>query len=66
MRGCLLCALSGNLACIPGMCPDWESNQRSFGSQASAQSTEAHQPGLNVSLDREANNMLFNYILIVW
>ena len=29
----------------PGMCPDWESNLRPFGSQASAQSTEAHQPG---------------------
>ena len=36
----------GYLACNPGMCPDWESNQRPFGSQASAQSTEPHQPGL--------------------
>ena len=32
-----------DLACNPGMCPDWESNQRSFDSQACAQSTE---PGL--------------------
>ena len=30
----------------PGMCPDWESNQRNFGSQAGTQSTEPHQPGL--------------------
>ena len=30
----------------PGMCPDWESNQRHFGSQSSAQSTDSHQPGL--------------------
>ena len=30
----------------PGMCPDWESNQRLFGLQASTQSTEPHQPGL--------------------
>ena len=34
-----------NLACNPGMCPDWESNQLSFGSQASTQSTKPHQPG---------------------
>ena len=29
------------------MCPDWELNQRPFGSQACAQSTELHQPGLS-------------------
>ena len=29
----------------PGMCPDWESNQQSLGLQASAQSTDPHQPG---------------------
>ena len=27
---------TGNLACIPGMCPDWELNQRPFGSQDGA------------------------------
>ena len=37
---------TGDLACNPGMCPDWESNQRPFGSQAGTQSTEPHQPGL--------------------
>ena len=37
---------TGDLALNPGMCPDWESNQQPFGSQASAQSTEPHQPGL--------------------
>ena len=36
---------AGDLACNPGVCPDWESNQRPFGSQAHAQSTELHQPG---------------------
>ena len=35
----------GNLACNPGMCHDWESNQQPCGLQASAQSTEPHQPG---------------------
>ena len=36
---------TGDLARNPGMCPDWESNQQPFGSQASPQSTEPHQPG---------------------
>ena len=36
---------TGDLAWNPGMCPDWELNQRPFGSQANAQSTELHQPG---------------------
>ena len=35
-----------DLARNPGMCPDWESNWRPFGSQASTRSTEPHQPGL--------------------
>ena len=35
-----------DLACNSGMCPDWESNQQLFGSQAQVQSTELHQPGL--------------------
>ena len=37
---------TGDQACNPGMCPDWELNQQSFGSQSDAQSTEPHQPGL--------------------
>ena len=36
----------GYLAHNPGVCPDWESNQRPFSSQAFTQSTEPHQPGL--------------------
>ena len=36
---------TGDLACKPVMCPDWESNQSLFGSQTSTQSTEPHQPG---------------------
>ena len=45
MCGCLSPAPpTGDLACNPGMCPDWESNQQLYGSQASAQSTEPHQP----------------------
>ena len=35
-----------DLARNPDVCPDWESNQWPFGSQASAQSSELHQPGL--------------------
>ena len=33
---------TGDLACNPGMCPDWESNWQPFGSQADTQSTEPH------------------------
>ena len=36
---------TGDLACKTGTCPDWESNQRPFGSQAGTQSTEPSQPG---------------------
>ena len=36
---------TGGLAGNPGICPDWELNRRPFGSQASTQSTEPHQPG---------------------
>ena len=38
---------TGDLACNPGMCPDWESNRRPFGLQARVQYTEPHQPGQN-------------------
>ena len=34
-----------DMACDPGMCPDWELNRQPFASQAHAQSTELHQPG---------------------
>ena len=37
---------TGDLAHNPGMCPDWELNWPPFGSQACAQCTELHQPGL--------------------
>ena len=41
---------TGDLACNPGMCPDWESIPQCFGLQAGAQSTEPHQPGLYCNL----------------
>ena len=37
---------TGDPACNPGMCPNWESNRWPFGSQASTQTTEPHQPQL--------------------
>ena len=37
---------TGDLACNPGLCPDWESNWQPFGSQAGPQPTEPHHPGL--------------------
>ena len=36
---------TGDLAHNPGMCPDWESNQRPFDSQAGTQSAEPGRPG---------------------
>ena len=49
----LACPLpAGDLACNPGMCPDWDSNQQLFALQASAQSTEPYQPGLFLFLER--------------
>ena len=42
---CLLRPLhptTGNLVRKPDICPDWESNQQSFGSQATIQSTEPY------------------------
>ena len=44
---------TGGLAHNPGMCPDWESNQRPFGSQAGTQPTEPHQPGKILIIFRE-------------
>ena len=41
-------SLSGHLVYNPSIFPDWESNQRPFASQCGAQSTEPHQPGLNI------------------
>ena len=35
--------LTGDLAHNPGMCPDWELNQRPFGSQTGTQCTEPQQ-----------------------
>ena len=45
MCGCLLSASYWGLACNPGMCANWESNQQPFGLQAGTQSAEWHQPG---------------------
>ena len=41
----LLTPPPGDLAINPHMCPDWELNQRHFGSPAGAQCTEPHQSG---------------------
>ena len=53
---------AGDLACNPGMCPDWGSNPRPFGSQSRAQSTEPQQPGLSGTHDMSASmsNYRFN------
>ena len=48
---------TGHLACNPGMSPDWESNQRPFGSQIGTKSTE---PGLiTVNFMRSVSHPLY-------
>ena len=37
---------AGDLACNPGICPDWELNWWPFGSQTCTQSTERYHSGL--------------------
>ena len=44
---------TGDLAFNPGMCPDWESNKQTFGSQAGTQSTEPKQPGHQYIFERQ-------------
>ena len=43
----LVCPSTGDMACNPGICPDWELNATLWFA-ACAQSTELHQPGLIV------------------
>ena len=52
-------AAAGDLAHNPGMGPDWESNLQPFGSQASTQSTEPHQPGFYATFNLEYFPCLF-------
>ena len=53
-QGVVACHMlpTGDLACNPGMYPDWELNWRPFGLQACTQSTEPHQPGRTKELLR--------------
>ena len=41
----LPCAPAGDPTCNPGMCPNWELNQRPFALWDDAQPTEPHQSG---------------------
>ena len=55
---------TGDLACNPGMYPDWELNWQPLGLQSSAQSTEPQQSGtciilLNSSNDPTRKNLLW-------
>ena len=58
MCGCLSCAPYWEPGPQPGMCPNWESNQRPFGSQAGTQPTEPHQPGHVIPLKITAGRSL--------
>ena len=59
MCGCLSCApLLRDLACNPGMCPDWELNQQPLALQASIESIEPHQPGFVAKIKVYYNTIL--------
>ena len=51
---------TGDPACNPAMCPDWELNWRPFGLQAGAQSTEHQQPEQKNSLNIKKTSQLKN------
>ena len=53
---------TGGLARNPGMCPDWESNRRPFGSQGGTQSTEPHQAGHAIDFLRDHLHITFNTV----
>ena len=54
--------LLGTWSRDPWMCPDWESNKRPFGSQAGTQSTETHQPRLNIYVLKKSNFFNENFL----
>ena len=48
------------------MCPDWELNQRPFGSQVGAQSTKLQQPGLYLKFFKNLFLILFGVCWYIW
>ena len=63
---CLSHIPTGDLACNPGMCPDWELNQQPLSLQAGTQFTESHQPGLHWVLKNTIILYFKNNIMIMW
>ena len=59
---------TGDLACNPGMWPQWESNQWPFASQSGTQSTEPHQPGLKADFDIlfSSNRKRMDFTIWLW
>ena len=55
---------TGDLACNPGICPNWELNLWPFDSQAHTQSTEPHQPGLPIFYTFELFDFTQTYIFL--
>ena len=53
-----------DLACNPGMCPYWESNQQPSSLQAGAQPAEPHQPGPGPLL--RSYLLFYMHVLFLW
>ena len=56
----------GDLACNPGVCPEWESNRWPFGLQAGPQSTEPHQPGRSLQSQCIRGKYLYACVFLFW
>ena len=56
---CFSCVPYWDLACNPGLCPDWESNQGPFDLQDDIQSAEPHQPRLYQAFKEEIMSIVF-------
>lgn len=54
-----------DLAYNPGLYPDRELSQQPFGSQASSQSTELHQPGHNLLLTLTNGDAFYLLVIIL-
>ena len=64
---------TGDLDRNQGVCPDWEFNWQPFGLQASAQSTDPHQPGLylfklmfSISSDKYPEVGLLDHMVVLF
>ena len=57
---------TGDLACNPGTCPDWELNRGPFGSQVSAQSMSPTSQGSSLVSPNHAHRLFLTHATFMW